>query len=195
MTDGDLVQLVAFRTRLPADQFTSAWRPIASGFLDAGLGTITLASFDDAEDGTAFLSRNTWPADAYRRAFPGGLAADGAAGPVSVRQAGVFAPLDGGGRPVAEARPDLELSLALVRVPDAHDRPAVVAAALAAVPGGDAVAYLGAASGQRYDVALTVHGARGTGASAAAALRSALAAFAGVDHSVVLSGRELLSLT
>lgn len=198
MTETELTQFVVFTTALPADRFVETWRPFAAGFLAAGLGTITLASFaDGVEDGIAFVSRNTWPEADYRRAFPGGLAADAGGGPVAVRQAGVFAVDPAGEQPIPTASGDQDLSLALIQLPDPSAVDAVVAAALAAVPAGGAsrrVAYRGATPGQRYQAAVTVHGPSGTGAATSAALRASLAARSDVGGSIVVTGREVLSL-
>lgn len=202
VTAGELTQLVAFRTDLPVDRFIPTWRPVAAGFLARGLDVITLAAFDEAgqDDGAGIrlLSRNTWPAADYHRAFSGGSAADGAAGPVAVRQAGVFAVHPGGGTPVAAARPDRDLSVALLQLADPdHVDPAVeaVLAAVPADPSRDLVVYRQAHPAQRYQVAVTVHGPAGTGADSTAALRfAARACPVGVGHGAFLTGRELLSL-
>ena len=198
MTDRELAQLVLFRTRLDADAFLATWRPFAAGFLAEGLGTITLAGFPDGEDGIAFVSRNTWPEAAYRRAFPGGLAADGGGGAVAVAQGGVFSVHPAGAEPVAEARPDLDLCLALLALDDHEEADMAVAAVLAALaddPGRHVVVYRGEHASQRYHLAVTVHGPQGSGAASAAALRAATSASLGVARAVVLAGRELLSMT
>ncbi len=189
----EVTQLVAFTTDLPPDRFLPRWQPFAAGFLQAGLRTITLAGFG-GDSGFAYVSRNTWPAADYRRAFPSGLAADGAAGPVSVRQAGVYSVHPASGEPVAEARPDLDLTLALVAVPDPARIADVVAAALASASAGDVVAYRAESPAQRYQVAVTVHGPAGTGTADADALRAAFEA-SPVARPMILSGRELLTLT
>lgn len=198
MAVAELTQLVVFRTDLPVDRFTATWRPFASGFLAEGLSTITLASFaDDRPDGIAFVSRNTWPEAAYRRAFPGGLAADGAGGAVAAAQGGVFTVHPAGGEPVASARPDLDLSLSLLHLSDPAQCDDVVAAVLAAAtadPTRHVVAYRAAHPEQRYQVAVTVHGPAGTGIGSTAALDAATAACPAVAHAVSLTGRELLSL-
>lgn len=211
VTAGELTQLVAFHTDLPADRFTSTWRPVASGFLAQGLGTITLAEFAAARGagpdggagpGTAaprFLSRNTWPEPAYRRAFPDGLAADAGGGPVAVRQAGVFTVHPAGGRPTATARPDRDLGITLLRLTDparADSALDALAAALPTDPAHEVVLYRGVHPAQRFHVAVTVHAPAGGGADIAEALRCAVRACP-VDTApgLFLSGRELFSLT
>lgn len=197
MAVAELTQLVVFRTHLSAESFTSTWRPVASGFLGQGLSTIALAAFDPARaDGIGFVSRNTWPEPAYRRAFPGGLAADGGGGAVQVEQAGVFTVHGRGAEPVATARPALDLALVLLRLHDADSADVVADALLAALeddPARQMVAYRGVQRTQRFHVAATVHGAADTSA-AAAALETATSAAPEVASALVLRGREILSM-
>lgn len=198
MAVGELTQLVIFRTDLPVVRFTATWRPVAEGFLAAGLSTITLATFaGGSQDGVAFVSRNVWPEGDYRRAFPQGLAADGAAGAVSVTQAGVFSVHPGGGEPIATARPDRDLSMALLHLTHPAQSDAAIEAVLAATPADPSrhvVVYRGVHPAQRYHVAVTVHGPAGTGVNSTAALRAATAACPAVAHGVLLSGHELMTM-
>lgn len=176
----DLTQFVVFRTDLAADRFLATWRPIASTFLAAGLETITLAAFDPAaHDGIGFVSRNTWPEEAYRRYFGDGGATDGGGGPVVVEQAGVFTVAPGSPAPVAAARPDTDLTLALL--PTRGHGPAH--------PDDRAVVYRGARPDQRFDAAVMLHAPPGSGTTDAERLRAGLR-----PGAVVLSGVEVLSL-
>lgn len=194
MTDGALTQLVVFHTRLGADTFTQTWEPTARAFLANGLSVITLAELDSEEsDGIGFVSRNTWPAADYYRAFPSGLAADGRGGAITVRQGGVFSVHPVSPPPVAAARPDADLTLGLLAVADLSEADRLADALLAALhadPAQHPVVYQAESSRQRYAAAVTVHGPRGTGAETAAFVRDVMPA-----QGVVLSGRELLSLT
>ncbi len=193
-----LTQFVLFHTHVPRARFTALWQPTAAGFLASGLSTITLAEVaHDSAGGIAFVSRNTWPAAAYERVFPGGRAADGAGGPVTVRQGGVYSVHPDGGMPIATARPDLDLSLALLQTADLDEAGTAIADVLAGAPGEPSrhvVAYRAEHRSQRYQVAITVHGPVGSGPDSTSALMAATSACPTVIGGIFLTGRELFAL-
>lgn len=198
MAASQLTQFVLFDTDMSRARFTGLWQPTAAGFLARGLSTITLAEVaHGSSGGIAFVSRNTWPTAAYGQSFPGGLAADGAGGPVTVRQGGVYSVHSDGGMPIATARPDLDLSLVLLQTADLDEAGAAISDVLAGAqrgPSHHVVAYRGEHRSQRYQVAITVHGPLGSGPDSTSALMASTSACPTVIGGIFLTGRELFAL-
>lgn len=198
MSASELTQFVLFHTDMPTARFTDLWQPSAAKFLARGLRTITLAQIAHCSGGgIAFVSRNTWPVAAYERAFPGGLATDGAGGPVAVRQGGVYSVHSDVGIPIATARPELDFSLVLLQTADLDEAGTVIAHVLAGAPrqpSRHVVAYRGEHRSQRYQVAITVHGPVGSGPDSTSALMASASACPTVTGGIFLTGRELFAL-
>jgi len=69
MEYSQIIQFVCFNTSIATPQFLSTWQSYAKEFLRQGIKHITLHESVDQDKYFRFISKNTWPKEAFLAAF------------------------------------------------------------------------------------------------------------------------------
>lgn len=84
-----VVQYVGFQTGLDEDTFIQTWTPFASSIKSAGISEVDIFALQQ-KDVLSYISRNIWPAEAYFKNFPTGIAGAARAKDMMVLQFGGY---------------------------------------------------------------------------------------------------------